>query len=61
MYLCTTLLMVFPFIIVFLTFSTTLLVLLSILLGWFIFRSYVQVKVYKVVKQNEIAKAHNPK
>ena len=42
----------FPFIILFFTFRI-LLVILAIYLGWLIFRSYVQVKVYRVVKQND--------
>ena len=41
-------------IILFFTFRAILFVIIfAIYLGWLIFRSYVQVKVYRVVKQNE--------
>ena len=43
----------FPFIILFFTFRIILLIMFAIYLGWYIFRSYVQVKVYRIVKQNE--------
>ena len=37
----------------FFTFRIILLIMFAIYLGWYIFRSYVQVKVYRIVKQNE--------